>query len=223
MSENPDASKVPTGSVTPDMKTDGMYPSHVGVMILPGLTLFPHSLLPLYIFEERYREMLRDALTGDRMFAIAHVDEDGNVAEVGGLGVVRACVANEDGTSNLILQGIARVTFSRVELEPYPQADIAIMNDFGDDASLAGLQQEIDEACRKVRAAGVQAPQGFDQYLAQIGSHGAYADAIASAFIAEPSERRELLEEPNVGIRMNRLLNFLLRQILLEFKDTPDA
>ena len=41
-------------------------PETAGFMILNGVTLFPHQLLPLHIFEPRYREMLEDALTGDR-------------------------------------------------------------------------------------------------------------------------------------------------------------
>jgi len=222
MSEKPDASKMPSEPVTPGMNTDGTNPSRTGLMVLPGVTLFPHSLLPLYIFEDRYRAMLGEALRGDRMFGIAHAGDDGEVAAIGGLGVVRACVANEDGTSNLILQGISRVTFSKLNMEPYPQADISIMPDVGDDEPLGELRKEIDEACLRMRAAGMESPQGFDQYLAQIVSYGAFADAVASAFVIDPTERRGLLEECHVGTRMNRLLRCLLRQFLLETEGTPD-
>ena len=46
-------------------------PSSVPVMVLPGALLFPHALLPLYIFEQRYREMLSYCLQSDRMFCVA--------------------------------------------------------------------------------------------------------------------------------------------------------
>ena len=46
-------------------------PDEVPVMPLPGAVLFPHALLPLYIFEPRYREMLEHALKHDRMFSVA--------------------------------------------------------------------------------------------------------------------------------------------------------
>jgi len=46
-------------------------PDAVPVMTLPSATLFPQALLPLYIFEPRYRRMLVDALNTDRMFSVA--------------------------------------------------------------------------------------------------------------------------------------------------------
>ena len=46
-------------------------PTEVPVMPLANAVLFPHSLLPLHIFERRYRDMLTDSLAGDRMFSVA--------------------------------------------------------------------------------------------------------------------------------------------------------
>ena len=46
-------------------------PDAVPVMTLPSATLFPQALLPLYIFEPRYRRMLNDALNSNRMISVA--------------------------------------------------------------------------------------------------------------------------------------------------------
>src|SRR5258708_2198401 len=93
-------------------------PAQVPVMPLPGAVLFPHALLPLYIFEERYREMLDHALKHERMFSVALIKPDrhewespADFFDVGGIGLIRACVGRNDGTSNLILQGLERVRF----------------------------------------------------------------------------------------------------------------
>src|SRR5438067_12845223 len=87
-------------------------PNEVPVMTLPNATLFPQALLPLYIFEPRYRQMLADALHSNRMFAVA-MQRPGNSREVparvAGLGWIRVLVGHRDGTSDLILQGIAWV------------------------------------------------------------------------------------------------------------------
>lgn len=183
-------------------------------MILPGVTLFPHSLLPLYIFEPRYREMLADSLAGHRMFAIAHAGEDGEVAAIGGLGVVRACVQNDDGTSNLILQGLSRVVFSGLRMKPYPRAAIVGLPDTATDApEIQRLRQDVAEACLQMRAAGLKAPEGFESYLEQMNSAGAFADAVAAAYIADPTERRGLLEEPDVAERLGRLVRCLMRRL----------
>src|SRR6266850_4519799 len=87
-------------------------PREVPVMILSNATLFPQALLPLYIFEPRYRRMLADALQTHRMFAIA-MQRPGRSREtpstIAGLGLIRVSVDNPDGTSHLILQGVTRV------------------------------------------------------------------------------------------------------------------
>src|ERR1700742_3446753 len=87
-------------------------PSEVAVMTLPNVTLFPQELRPLYIFEKRYRRMLAEALHSHRMFVLA-MQRPGSTREipsaVAGLGLVRVCVDNPDGTSHLILQGVSRV------------------------------------------------------------------------------------------------------------------
>src|SRR3954471_1074549 len=98
-------------------------PRETPVMTLPNATLFPQALLPLYIFEPRYRQMLADALHTNRMFAIA-MQKPTNSREVpspvAGLGLIRVAVGHRDGTSHLILQGIARVELEQaVRYKPY--------------------------------------------------------------------------------------------------------
>ena len=87
-------------------------PREVPVMTLPNATLFPQALLPLYIFEPRYRQMLADALHSHRMFSVA-MQQPGTKREspspVAGLGLIRVSVGHRDGTSHLVLQGLARV------------------------------------------------------------------------------------------------------------------
>src|SRR5438128_1642589 len=109
-----DGKNVKNGSVT--------LPDSVPVMPLPGAVLFPHALLPLYIFEPRYQEMLQHALEQHRIFCVTlikpscpewHAPED--FFHVATAGLIRACVGRDDGTSNLILQGLHRVRFAGCE------------------------------------------------------------------------------------------------------------
>src|SRR5438067_12074184 len=107
-------------------------PKLLPVMPLPGAVFFPHALLPLYIFEPRYREMLKHALQQDRIFCVAlikpscpdwHAPED--FFHLATAGLIRACVERGDGTSNLILQGLRRVRFNSFHQEkPFPIASI---------------------------------------------------------------------------------------------------
>src|SRR4029079_794691 len=98
-------------------------PRETPVMTLPNATLFPQALLPLYIFESRYRQMLADALHSNRMFAVA-MQKPGSTREapspVAGLGLFGVSLRQKDDTSHLILQGIARVDLDQaVRYKPY--------------------------------------------------------------------------------------------------------
>src|SRR4051812_44189991 len=74
-------------------------PLEVPVMTLPSATLFPQALLPLYIFEPRYRKMLADSLKSHRMFTVA-MQKPGHMREapcvVAGLGLIRVSVDHPD-------------------------------------------------------------------------------------------------------------------------------
>ncbi len=104
------------------MEMEITVPDEVPVMTLPNVAFFPQSLLPLHIFEPRYRKMLSDVLASNRIFAIAGLDQrqlgQPGVIEpqhsVAGIGIVRACQKNDNGTSNLLIQGLCRAEISAI-------------------------------------------------------------------------------------------------------------
>ena len=99
------------------------WPPAVPVMTLPNATLFPRAFLPLYIFEPRYRQMLEDALHSHRMFAVAMQKPRASreaPAPIAGVGLIRFSMSHRDGTSHLVLQGLARVELLQVvRYKPY--------------------------------------------------------------------------------------------------------
>lgn len=100
-------------------------PDDVPAMTLSETTFFPQALMPLHIFEPRYRAMLVDVLGGNRLMVVAGSDNrPGRAAEtprrVATVGIVRACQANPDGTSDLLIQGLCRVAITGIVCEePY--------------------------------------------------------------------------------------------------------
>jgi Lon protease-like protein len=197
-------------------------PNEVPVMPLPGAVLFPHALLPLYIFEPRYREMLEHALQRDRMFSVAlikpscpewHAPED--FFHFATVGLIRACVGRGDGTSNLVLQGLHRVQFTSFEQEaPFPVAKIDIVES-REDATVEteALGEKVLELYRKLKRAGRQLPPKVDRYLDQLGDLEMLADLIASTFVDDPLRRQRMLEEPSVNQRLRLLITFLQDEI----------
>ncbi|MEC7224208.1 MAG: LON peptidase substrate-binding domain-containing protein, partial [Verrucomicrobiota bacterium] len=97
-------------------------PEKLPIMALPGTCLFPGGRIPLHIFESKYRDMLHDVLSGDRMFCIGNLEQSGtelddnnNISPFTTAGLLRACVLNHDGTANLILEGVKRVEILSIE------------------------------------------------------------------------------------------------------------
>lgn len=191
------------------------FPDAAGLMVLPWSTLFPGGLLPLRIFEERYRQMLRDALDSHRMFAIAHIadslgETDFEWEPLGTLGVLRACVTNDDGTANLILQGVARVEFTNNNPEPYPHADIEILRDSAETSpKVRKLHAKILSLVQKPSDDRPDLPPGFLDHLATIESPASLGDLVASTVITNPVHRRDLLAERNVPCRLELLVDYL--------------
>jgi uncharacterized protein len=90
---------------------------------LPGVVLLPGTLLPLHIFEERYRTMVADALRGDRTIGMAMLKpgwegstEDPQIYSVGGAGEIIESEELEDGRYNILLQ--ARFRFRVLDEAP---------------------------------------------------------------------------------------------------------
>ena len=197
-------------------------PAEIGVMPLPGAVLFPHALLPLYIFEPRYREMLEHALQRDRMFSVTlikpscpewHAPED--FFHFATVGLIRACVGRGDGTSNLVLQGLHRVRFKSFEREtPFPVAKIDIVESTESaTVETEALGEKVLELYRKLKRAGRQLPPKVDRYLAQLGDLEMLADLVASTFVDDPLRRQRMLEESSVNQRLRLLITFLQDEI----------
>jgi len=197
-------------------------PAEIGVMPLPGAVLFPHALLPLYIFEPRYREMLEHALQRDRMFSVTlikpscpewHAPED--FFHFATVGLIRACVGRGDGTSNLVLQGLHRVRFKSFEQKtPFPVAKIDIVESTESaTVETEALGEKVLELYRKLKRAGRQLPPKVDRYLAQLGDLEMLADLVASTFVDDPLRRQRMLEESSVNQRLRLLITFLRDEI----------
>ena len=103
-------------------------PSEMPVMVLPDCHLFPGCLLPLFIFEDRYRMMMRQILDSHRMFCIGNREgnsSDDPISPYSTAGLVRACVRQEEGTSNLLLLGVVRIRLCGwTQVAPYRIAKV---------------------------------------------------------------------------------------------------
>ena len=200
------------------MEMEIVVPDEVPVMTLPQLTFFPQALLPLHIFEPRYREMLRDVLATNRLFAVAGIntrvtDQFEPPHRIATVGIVRACQENKDGTSNLLLQGLARIEVqSIVREQPYRIARIrALTSEPGaDDDENIRLRIRLSRLIGTKQRMGGSVPRDLTRFLRTIEDPEIFVDLAAFNLCENPRLKQKLLETLDVRKRLE-LLNAHLR------------
>jgi len=188
-------------------------PKKIGVMILPETVLFPGGLLPLFIFEPRYRIMLAEALESHRMFAIGLMrSSEEEVFPVGCAGFVRACVTNPDGTSHLMLQGVERVQFSEWLDGDFPHAGVEVLRSVSPPAHLEeSLRGEIRNLCSRLSGDQAEIREQIETLLEKTPGLAEFSDLAASTIVNDTAIRQRLLEEQDVTNRVAILAAFLVR------------
>jgi Lon protease-like protein len=193
-------------------------PQEVGIMTLPNAILFPQALLPLYIFEPRYRAMLKESLESQRMFAVALPNDPHTAAlvphRVAGVGLIRACVDKPDGSSNLILQGVSRVRFTDfVQEKPYYVGRIEILSTEESDAlEVEALSVKVLEMIGTMHDAGEIQAEGIMKFLGEIRDYDALADIVTYSFIEDVESKQKILETLNLKTRLQKVIVALRRQ-----------
>jgi Lon protease-like protein len=200
---------------------------HLAIFPLPDLVLFPHTLLPLHIFEPRYRAMTTDCLARDRRLAIVglrpgyEADYHGRppVHAVAGIGRIVQCERLASGRFNMILRGEGRARIER-ELPTdtlYRLVEAVELPEVGADGeAVPPLLELVKRTCRHILQAVKRATPEMEATLAEATAPGVLCDQIASALIPIPAARQALLEEADVEQRLRRLvaeLSALLKQL----------
>ena len=187
-------------------------------MPLPSAVLFPHALLPLHIFEPRYQQMLEHALQHHRMFCVALVEPNRpqwtsteDFFHIATVGLIRACVASDDGTSNLILQGLQRVRFTDFKHETlFPVAQIEALDSIvSSTVKTEALGAKVLELYERFKVAGRELPDRIDRYLSDLSNPEMLADLMAATFINDPLRRQQVLEELSVDQRLRLVIQYL--------------
>ena len=190
-------------------------PPTIPVMLLSGCCLMPHGMLPLFIFEPRYREMLRHAIKSERIFCVAarkpfaEGEDDNVIEEFTTAGMIRACVHHDDGTSHLMLQGIQRIRLTGwVQREPFRIANIEpVLTTVSAPAELTQLRAALlERACSLLT--GPRAMENAAK-TASIQCNEVLADFVASNFISDPVQRQTLLGLADLNERLRCLSDLL--------------
>jgi Lon protease-like protein len=187
---------------------------------LAQVVLFPRALLPLHVFEPRYRTMLKDCLASHRVMAIVHVPdpadfgEDGQprISHVAGVGVIVEHQGLADGRSNILLHGQGRVRLEELPyVPPYRRARATLLED---------VHSPIPETDRAALVASATAfgaevsrrDPKFSFHLPSSLEPAAIADLCAHHLIIDSAARQAILEELDVVQRVRMVIAELAAQ-----------
>ncbi|MDB5097474.1 MAG: peptidase [Cyanobacteria bacterium RYN_339] len=185
-----------------------------------NIVLFPGMVLPLRIFEPRYRLMIRRCLDGDKQFGIALIQEGDEVGAAatpfatGTLAEISGFELMPDGQIMLVCVGLRRFRIERhVEGEPYAQAEVEILDE-GDP------EEDIDDALIDSATTTLEAYLGALANVSNLSitvpkdglSAIDLSYLMAATLQVDNAQKQELLESPTVHDRLERVMVMLTRE-----------
>jgi len=200
------------------------FTGEVPLFPLPSLVLFPDTIVPLLVFEDRYRVMVREALQGERLLGLAllkpgwETGYDGNppIHERLCVGTVLTHELLADGRYKLLLYGLFRAdVVQETQTAPYRKAKVEISRDEVHDAESSALDERLHRALAMLP--GRRGRIGSLRRLASDlrgrgGGPGRLADAAAEAAELDTDDRYRLLAESDVLRRFDLLITLLERK-----------
>jgi Lon protease-like protein len=165
--------------------------------------LFPGAPLPLHIFEDRYREMIRDCVAHDAAFGVVRAQREG-LAVVGCTAiVVRVLHQYPDGRSDILTQGVDRFEIEQLDDSySYLQAEVDLLPDTDDMASRYTREQCValhSEALQLLGAVEPSLSLNLDEPISYL---------LAATLPSDPSFQQELLTIRSDAERTERLLTY---------------
>ena len=183
---------------------------------LPNVVFFPHTFLPLHIFEERYRAMVADAVNGEKLICMALLkpgyedDYEGSppIHSVGTVGFMPMKKDHADGTSDILLVGMDKVKIKEITSDmPYRVAEVEILHDVVGESDPEALQEKIFQQFNVLNddnllsAATQFFSEGLDFEMA--------VNLVISHLEIEGEEKQKLLELGDLSLRAKVLLQYL--------------
>ena len=182
---------------------------------LPEVVLFPQEVLPLHIFESRYRIMLKSALETDSMFGV--IKWDANTKSMANVGCCAQIIKHqtaEDGRSNIITLGQQRFQILEiVRSTPYCSAMVSWINDENVDnfQKLDALKDSVTEALSDVVKLTSKLTNSKKNLPDKLPNNPMELSFWVASHLggAVAEEQQRLLEERNTYTRLKREFEML--------------
>ncbi|HET7554661.1 MAG TPA: endopeptidase La, partial [Gaiellaceae bacterium] len=197
-------------------------PSTLPVLPLKETVIFPQSVSPLAIGQERSVRLVDDVLEGERMLALVTVRNPGadppgwdDLYEVGTAAVVHKMIRVPDGTLRILVQGVARIRLTeRAQDDPYLVGEFEVVEDEVEETpELEALTRSVQTEFGRLISLVPYLPSELELAAANVDDPSALSHLVASTLRLKTHEKQALLEQRDVTARLRDVLRILTREL----------
>ncbi len=197
-------------------------PPELPVLPLKDTVVFPQSMTPLAIGQDRSVKLIEDAVDGERVLALVTVenseaDQPGwdDLYEIGTAGVVHKMIRVPDGTLRILVQGIQRVRLDRrLKDEPYLVGEFSEVPDVNDESpEVEALTRNVQTLFGRVISSVPYLPDELELAAANVDDPAALSHLVASTLRIKTEEKQHLLELTDIGQRLREISLILNREL----------
>ncbi len=189
---------------------------------LPDTILFPHTLLPLVIYEPHYQLMLEDCLKRNSMMGVVLMQKgfpksllDAPTYRVACLGQITKVIRLADSSFSVFLGGVARIMLTRyIQHRPYPIAEIEKLESYPAEPDSAGVQRlKIIDLFRMLIHTDEGAEANFIARLESLKDAEIISNLVAAALTIDAHVKQKILETLDLRERLEMLTRIIERQL----------
>ena len=203
-------------------QSNGTLPDLFPILPLREAVVFPDSMTPLAIGQERSVRLVDEAVASDRTIALLtarsseeEAEEEADLYRVGASAVIHKMIRVPDGTLRVLVQGLRRVQLESLEqTEPYLAGRFVEVPDIvRQEKEVEALARTVESLFSRIISMVPYLPEELQLAAANAGDPGTLANLIASTMRLRTEEKQELLEEVDVEARLRKLTVILSREL----------
>ena len=199
------------------------FPTALAVLPLKGTVVFPESITPLAIGQERSIRLIDDVVVGDdRLLALvtsrdSDIDQPGwdDLYEIGTAAAVQKMIRVPDGTLRIVVQGVRRIRRGApIDDEPYLVAEFSDVPDVvRESRELEALTRNVQAQFSRIIGAVPYLPEELQVAATNVDDPSALSHLVASTLRLKTDERQRLLELVDVEARLREISVILNREL----------
>ncbi|HEY5294694.1 MAG TPA: endopeptidase La [Gaiellaceae bacterium] len=199
------------------------FPAALPVLPLKETVVFPQSMSPLAIGQDRSVRLIDDVVAGDRLLALI-TSRDGSIEapgwediyEVGTVAIVHKMIKVPDGTLRILVQGLDRIKLEhRLDVDPYLLGEFSAVPDvLLETPELEALTRNVQGLFGRIIGLAPYLPEELQLAAANVDDPSALCHLVASTLrTIKTEERQEILEQVDVEQRLRQVSAILSREL----------